>query len=103
VDALKGLRHDAGLSISQNGCPMPGVMDPLFNQVFGDWDCNGVVNPVDALKDLRYDAGLEVAQDEPCPEIGVLYMAAGGPNTRWAPPEGNSGDKRSDGRRLPGI
>jgi len=68
VDALKLLRHVAGLSVSQQpGCPPIGTGDP----VFGDVDCNGTANSVDALKVLRYVAGLSVAQTEPCPDIGT--------------------------------
>jgi len=67
VDALKLLRRNAGLSVSQHEpCPPIGALTPPF----GDVDCANAVNSVDSLKVLRYNAGLSVAQVEPCPDIG---------------------------------
>ncbi len=71
VDALKTLRHSAGLPVTQNepctDIATPGVM------TWGDVDCSGGVNAVDALKLLRHSAGLPVQQTEPppCPDIGT--------------------------------
>jgi hypothetical protein len=72
VDALKVLRHNAGLSVSQAvGCALIED-DTLPNgYVQGDVDCFNAVDAVDALKLLRYSAGLAVTQDEPCPNIGT--------------------------------
>ena len=68
VDALKELRHIAGLSVSQNQpCPVIGEGSPKF----GDVDCDGTVSAVDALKVLRFVAGLGVSQTEPCTDIGT--------------------------------
>ena len=78
VDALKLLRVDAGLDISQEAnCPAPNTDVDLIwdgqntNEKWGDADCSGsIVTPVDALKVLRFDAGLFSVQNEPCPDIG---------------------------------
>ena len=71
VDALKILRHDANLSVTQNEpCPDIGTM-VLIDDVerhWGDIDCDDLVNPVDSLKTLRHDADLSVMQMEPCPD-----------------------------------
>ncbi|MEX2390972.1 MAG: hypothetical protein WD904_05185 [Dehalococcoidia bacterium] len=84
VDSLKVLRHDAGLSITQEApCPDAGesvlvVWDAdSENEDWGDADCSGGVDPIDSLKILRYDAGLFYIQQEPCPDIGeeVLISA----------------------------
>ena len=72
VDALKVLRHGAGLSVSQTE-PCVNLGDPLPNtELQGDVDCSNSVNSVDALKLLRHAAGLSVSQNEPppCPDIG---------------------------------
>ncbi len=69
MDALKELRHVAGLSVSQTGdCPHIG--DQVAS-IWGDVDCNGNVNAVDALKILRFIAGLSVSQNGDCPDIGT--------------------------------
>jgi hypothetical protein len=38
--------------------------------MWGDADCDELVNPVDGLKLLRYDAALSVAQQPDCPALG---------------------------------
>ena len=68
VDALKVLRHVAGLPVSQNE-PCPDIGSSVAS-VFGDVDCSSSVDAVDALKVLRHVAGLSVSQNEPCPDIG---------------------------------
>lgn len=65
VDALKVLRHVAGLTVAQG----PGCT-PLGQGGKGDVDCNGAVNAVDALKILRWVAGLTVSQGPSCTPIG---------------------------------
>ena len=75
VDALKVLRHIAGLSVAQNE-PCPGIGEDV-DSFWGDVDCSGNVTSanvtsVDALKILRYVAGQSVAQWEPCTGIGQL-------------------------------
>jgi len=71
VDALKVLRHSAGLSVSQNE-PCLNIGEPRLPPgvgKMGDVDCSGVVNAVDALKILRAVAGLAVAKPPECPEV----------------------------------
>ena len=70
VDALKLLRHNAGLSVSQTE-PCADVNADIGSRLQGDVDCNGAVNAVDALKVLRAAAGLSVTQTMPCPLIDV--------------------------------
>ena len=75
IDALKLLRHDAGLSVSQGPvCVALGEEVTLSDVTFawGDLDCDGVIGAVDALKALRFDAGLSVSQMEPCPDLGAV-------------------------------
>jgi hypothetical protein len=66
VDALKVLRHGAGLSVAQSepcldlGLPLTSTFD------HGDVDCDGSVNAVDALKILRAVAALTVSQEKGC-------------------------------------
>ena len=69
VDALKILRSNAALSVSQTE-PCPDICENLLPALFGDVDCSGSVNSVDALKVLRYNAGLDPGQAKPCPEFG---------------------------------
>jgi plastocyanin len=58
IDALKVLRHSAGL----NSPPCIAL---------GDVDCNGLINSIDALKILRHSAGLPPApKPSGCPDIG---------------------------------
>lgn len=49
------------------------------SQLWGDYDCNGDVDPIDALKVLRDDAGLPVAQAEDCPEPASNVTIDGDP------------------------
>ena len=78
------LRFDAGLSAGTGDCPAIGEAVEADDQslVWGDVDCDGVVNPVDALKLLRFDAGLPVQQAQGCPPIGQLLQLAGQPGGR---------------------
>ncbi|HUF54339.1 MAG TPA: hypothetical protein VMR52_11285 [Dehalococcoidia bacterium] len=73
VDALKLLRHDAGLSVAQ-GPDCPPIGDPVDvgdgEELWGDIDCSDGVHPVDALKVLRFDAGLVVQRPAGCPDPG---------------------------------
>jgi hypothetical protein len=73
VDALTGLRFDAGLTVTQ-GPDCPGLDDPItvndLQVTFADVDCSGDFTPVDPLKILRSDAGLSVDSEPDCPEIG---------------------------------
>ena len=69
MDALKELRHVAGLSVTQNE-PCPDIGSQVAS-LFGDVDCNGTADSVDALEILRSVAHLPVTQNEPCPDIGT--------------------------------
>ena len=73
VDALKVLRHNAGLSVTQNepclDIGQPRALAPPDNRLMGDVDCSGGLNAVDALKILRAVAGLAVAKPPECPEV----------------------------------
>jgi hypothetical protein len=60
VDALKVLRHSAGL---------PNIL-PLGCTFNGDVDCSGQTNAVDALKLLRHSAGLPNTVPVGCTAIG---------------------------------
>lgn len=74
IDALKLLRSDAALSVSQaQDCPAPSAMVTVDGtpRVWGDLDCSGTADPIDALKTLRKDAGLTVNQSAGCPEPGA--------------------------------
>jgi hypothetical protein len=63
VDALKVLRHVAGLSVFQNeGCGPMGTV--------GNMDCDSDADTVDALRILRYVAGLNPNLPGGCPPIG---------------------------------
>jgi alpha-tubulin suppressor-like RCC1 family protein len=73
VDALAGLRFDAGLSVTQEpGCPALDEMVTVggLTVAWADVDCSGAFNPVDPLKLLRKDAGQPVDKAAGCPEIG---------------------------------
>ena len=74
VDALKGLRHVAALSVSQDDlCPELGSTVEVADaspHIWGDLDCDGDADSVDALKGLRHVAAFSVSQNEPCPDIG---------------------------------
>lgn len=76
VDGLAGLRHLAGLAVSQQpGCPALGGALPAAvpagdpPDLFGDVDCDGDVDSVDQLKILRHVAALPFTQNEPCTDI----------------------------------
>ena len=68
VDALKQLRHVAGLTVPQTE-PCPDIGTEVAS-LFGDVDCDGDVDSVDALKVLRHVASLSVSQTDPCSDIG---------------------------------
>jgi hypothetical protein len=68
VDALKGLRHVAHLSVQQDE-PCPDIETEVASK-FGDVDCDNDVDAVDALKVLRYVASLPVQQNGDCTDIG---------------------------------
>jgi len=75
VDALKLLRHNAGLSYTQTEpppCPDIALGVLLNGELQGDVNCTNSVNSVDALLILRYNARLPIFQNEPppCPDIG---------------------------------
>jgi hypothetical protein len=71
VDALKVLRFNAALSVSQTEpCVDLGMTLPN-TEMQGDVDCTGQVSSVDALKLLRHAAALSVSQTEPCPDVGT--------------------------------
>ena len=81
VDALKGLRYVADLSVNQaDGCPRPGASveevhpgvpgGPRDGRIWGDIDCSGSLDPVDALGALRYVIRLPAEQPLNCPAIG---------------------------------
>ena len=68
VDALKELRHIAGLPVSQeSGCPAIGSE---VASIFGDIDCDGDIMAVDALFILRFVVGLPVNLPQGCPPLG---------------------------------
>lgn len=74
VDALKVLRHRAGLSVSQNE-PCLDIGEPRLvapGWKMGDVDCSGAVTAVDALKILRAVVGLSVTKPAECPEIIIV-------------------------------
>ena len=73
VDALKVLRHGAGLSVTQSEpCTDIGVarnLAPPDNWKVGDVNCSGGVNSTDALLILRANAGLSVSIPVGCPDV----------------------------------
>jgi Tol biopolymer transport system component len=73
VDALKVLRHNAALPLSQNepclDIGLARALVPPGDWKVGDVNCSGVVNSVDALLILRANAGLSVMKPPGCPEI----------------------------------
>jgi hypothetical protein len=42
--------------------------------LWGDLDCNGVIDAVDALKGLQFLAAIMVVQNEPCWELGSIVV-----------------------------
>jgi hypothetical protein len=76
IDALKILRHNAGLPVTQTEpppCPDIEVDSLPSGPLQGDVDCQNGVDAIDALKVLRSNSGLPVTQNEPppCPDIGT--------------------------------
>ncbi len=68
VDALKELRHVAGLPISQvEPCHDIGAAGA---STFGDVDCDDDVDAVDSLRILRHVANLPTGQEPSCPPMG---------------------------------
>jgi hypothetical protein len=72
VDALKVLRSNAALSVSQEEPCQNIGLDLAWGGIMGDVDCSGVVNSVDSLKILRAVAGLSVSQALGCPPVLLL-------------------------------
>jgi hypothetical protein len=74
IDALKVLRHSAGLNSAQTEpCPDVGSMvtpNMATAGIMGDVDCSEAVSAVDALKVLRTVAGLPITPAV-CPTIGI--------------------------------
>ena len=69
VDALKLLRHVAGLSVDQSGdCSDIGTGD---TSTFGDVNCDGNITAVDTLFVLRFVAGLPVNLPQGCRPVGT--------------------------------
>jgi hypothetical protein len=67
IDALKVLRHSAGLSVQQmQPCEPVGQM-LHGGKIMGDVNCSGAVNAVDALFILRMNASLPVSVPAECP------------------------------------
>jgi hypothetical protein len=57
-----------------SGC----VISSRVTQKWGDFDCNGVANPVDSLKGLQAVAGIQVIRIVPgCPDFGSSVMVNG--------------------------
>jgi hypothetical protein len=74
VDALKVLRHNTGLSVTQNepclDIGQPRALPPPDDRLVGDVNCSGGVNSVDALLILRAVAGIPwLIPPIGCPEI----------------------------------
>ena len=68
IDALKILRHNAGLSVDQTE-PCANIGTDIGTRSQGDVDCSGGISSVDSLKVLRASAGLSVTQQPGCPPI----------------------------------
>jgi hypothetical protein len=68
IDALKILRHNASLQVSQTE-PCTDLGQSTGSRDQGDVDCNNAVNAIDALKVLRGVAGLAVQQEPGCPSV----------------------------------
>ncbi len=71
VDALKILRHNAGLSVAQSEPCLDLGLDLASGFDHGDVDCSGAINAVDGLKVLRAVAGLPVMTSCAGPVIGT--------------------------------
>jgi hypothetical protein len=72
VDALKVLRANAALSVSQEEPCQDIGLALAFGGLMGDVDCSDSVNSVDALKILRVNAGLSVSKPAGCPPLIVF-------------------------------
>jgi hypothetical protein len=72
VDALKVLRNNAGLSVSQEEPCQNIGLNLDGGGIMGDVDCSGGVSSVDSLKIQRAVAGLSVSQPGGCPPIIVF-------------------------------
>ncbi len=69
IDALKLLRHVAGLDVAQTEpCPDIGTGD---GDIFGDVNCDGNITAVDALFVLRFVAALPVSLPAGCRPVGT--------------------------------
>jgi hypothetical protein len=69
IDALKLLRHVAGLDVAQTDpCPDIGTAD---GELFGDINCDGSITAVDALFVLRFVAALPVNVPQGCRPVGT--------------------------------
>jgi hypothetical protein len=72
VDSLAIQRWRVGFDYqSEPGCPAIGI--PMLPTVWGDVNCDGVVNAVDSLAIQRWRVGLPVSQEDGCPVIGDPY------------------------------
>lgn len=74
IDALKDLKFDAGLGVSQTvpDCPDFGEQVAVdgIQRRWADTDCDNDIDPIDGLKTLRADAGLTVNQPiAGCPQF----------------------------------
>jgi hypothetical protein len=65
VDALKLLRSNAALSVTQTE-PCDDIGSDIGPRLQGDVDCNGTVNSVDSLRILRAVAALSVSLNPGC-------------------------------------
>jgi hypothetical protein len=69
IDALKLLRHVAGLDVAQTDpCPDIGTAD---GELFGDINCDGSITAVDALFVLRFVAALPANVPQGCRPVGT--------------------------------
>jgi len=71
IDALKILRSNASLSVSQSE-PCADIGTGASPNQMGNVDCSAPtgVNSIDALKILRFNASLSYSQSNPCVDIG---------------------------------
>lgn len=56
----------------EEGTPTPTASPTGDSPVWGDSNCDAVVNPIDSLFVLRFDAGFET-DTEPCPPMGEEF------------------------------
>lgn len=76
TDALKVLRHVAGLSVVQTQ-PCPGIGGQTDGTTLGDVNCDGGVDAVDALLILRHVAGLSVNLRQGCGPMDYALKGVG--------------------------